>query len=415
MRVLFVSQEFPPETAWGGIGTYVANISRVLSARGLDVHVLSVATGQPPTTSQADGVTVHRFPLPGHDRPQHRLPEAWSRLWLSVTVSRLLDTFRPMPSLIECPDWKAEGFALALRGKFPLAVRLHSTARQLFPYSGQGRQLLGLDGRLAFWLEEATVRRANVVLSPRGNFADVAGWMGLDERAAHLIPPVVPLPEQVPYPESSASPRVTFVGRLEPRKAPDVVLTAMPGVLAAAPDTKFVFVGRDIGDEAAPSSSASLRREAERLGVADALELRGQLGWDGVLEELRRARVCVFPSRWECFPNVAAEAAAIGRPLVVSSITGFQELVQDGVTGRVLSSDEPRAWSAAIAELLLDRDRGRTFGEAGAALVRRVADPAKLADRTIVAYEDAINRWRRGQRAGRELKARRTGFHAPSR
>ena len=43
MKVLFVSQELPPETGWGGIGTYVSMISRALAERGVEVHVLSVA------------------------------------------------------------------------------------------------------------------------------------------------------------------------------------------------------------------------------------------------------------------------------------------------------------------------------------------------------------------------------------
>jgi glycogen(starch) synthase len=174
--------------------------------------------------------------------------------------------------------------------------------------------------------------------------------------------------------------------------------------LAGYPRTRFVFVGRDIGDPARPSSSASLRKEAERLGIASAVEFPGELPWEGVLEELRRASVCVFPSRWECFPNVAAEAAAIGRPVVASSIPGFQELVQDGVTGRVVATDDGAAWAAAIVELLSDRDRARTLGGAASSLVHRVADPERIADATIAAYEDAIERWQRGQRAGRPRK-----------
>ncbi len=404
MRVLFVSQEFPPETAWGGIGTYVARTSRRLNERGLEVHVLSVARRQPVSSSEVDGVHVHRFPLAERGQLEERLPEVGVRLAVSAAVGRLVNTLNPGPDVIECPDWNAEGLRLALRRRFPLVTRLHSTARQLFEYSGQGQRAHGLDGLLACRLEEASVRRSNVVLSTRGNLAQWSTWTSFDERAVHITPHIVPLPAQLAYPDSSEPPRVTFVGRLEPRKAPEVLLGAAPRVLAAIPNAKFVFIGRDIGDPARPCSSISLRKEAGRLGIAGSVEFLGELGWESVLEELRRASLCAFPSRWECFPNVAAEAAAVGRPMVVSSIPGFQDLVEDGVTGRVVSGDGAEAWASAITELLSDRDRARGFGEAGSALVRRVVDPDRIADATIEAYANAIERFRRGERAGRRGK-----------
>jgi glycosyltransferase involved in cell wall biosynthesis len=182
-----------------------------------------------------------------------------------------------------------------------------------------------------------------------------------------------------------------------------VVLRAAPKVLAVAPRARFVFVGRDVGDPAAPPSSTWLRTEAERLGVAHAVELRGWLDWGGVADELRRASVCVFPSRWECFPNVAAEAAAIGRPVVVSSAPAFRELMEDNVTGRVASSEDAGDWATAITDLLLNPERARAFGEAGSALIRRVSDPARLVDLALAAYEHAVERWRNGQRVGRRV------------
>ncbi len=406
MRVLFVSQELPPETGWGGIGTYVETMSRTLADKGVEVHVLSVVEGQPTTRRTLDGVTVHRFPLPRARGPAELAPESWHRLALPATVARLIGTLPAAPTVVECPDWSAEGLGLALTRRVPLVVRLHSSARQLFPYTGQGLSCFGLDGKLAIRLEEATLRRANVVASPRSNLEQVQTWMHLDEDALHAIPNAVRLPPYHPYPNGGER-RVVFVGRLETRKAPDILLRAAPKVLAAAPDTRFVFIGRDAGDPDAAPASAWLKREAERLGIGPAVEFRGELDWNGVAEELGRASVCAFPSRWECFPNVAAEASAVGRPVVVSSIPAFGEMVQDGTTGRVAASDRPDDWAQSISELLLDPARAEAFGDAGSAHIRRVSDPARLADLALAAYEHAIERWRRRQRAGRRALASR--------
>lgn len=400
MRVLLVSQEVPPETGWGGIGTYVACGARALASRGHEVHVLSVVEGQAASSRTIDGVTIHRRPLIVVRRPARIAPQAWPRLWLSLAVAHFVERMRPAPDVVECPDWKAEGLGLSYRGRFPLVVRLHSTARQIFQYSRQGQELSGADGQLAMWFEETAVRRANVVVSTRSNFEAGALSMRLDERAAHFIAPSVRLPDQRPHPPAGWPPRVVYVGRLEPRKAPDVLLQAVPHVLTRIPEARFVFVGRTVGDEGAPSSGTSLQREADRLDVGHAVEFRGGLDWHGVAEEVTRASVCAFPSRWECFPNVVAEAAALGRPVVASSIYGHREMVQDGVTGALVPHEAPEAWADAIVAMLADRERARALGEAGARLIRKLTDPDLLVGQVIRSYEHAIERFNRGERAG---------------
>jgi glycosyltransferase involved in cell wall biosynthesis len=398
MRVLFVSQEFPPETGWGGIGTYVDVLSEALVAKGVDVHVLSVVDRQAARTYRVGGVTVHRRPLP-HLRGAHRpAPEVWWRAWLALHVYRLIKRLGIAPDVVECPEWMAEGLALGVRGELPLVVRLHSTARQVFLYSGQGAQLRGCDGRLAMWLEESSARRANLVVSTRSNLDEVAGPMHLDPAALRAIPYPVRLLRPTPMPDARP-PQVTFVGRLEPRKAPEVVLRAAPAVLERQPEVKFTFVGRDGVAPGLFPSAQWLTGEAERLGISHAVELTGQLDRGALNEQLERATVCAFPSRWESFGNVLAEASSVGRPVVASAIPPFRELVEDGVTGRLAPLDDPAAWSDALLEILSDAGRARAMGEAGAERIAGISAPERVAELTLAAHEQAIDRWRRGLRA----------------
>jgi glycosyltransferase involved in cell wall biosynthesis len=400
MRILFVSQEMPPETGWGGIGTYVDVLSEALAGKGVPVDVLSAVHEQPASRVRIGGVTVYRCALPPVHRPAVHAPESWRRLLLAVSVARLIDWLGLEPDVVECPEWMAEGLWLGLRGQLPLVVRLHSTARQIFQFSGQGGALHGLDGRIAKGLEETSARRANVVISTRANLDEVKGWMRLDESALHAIPYPVRLPQASPMP-TDGPPQVTFVGRFEPRKAPEVVLRAAPKVLEAVPDARFTFVGRDMVDVGAMPSTQWMRQEADRLGVAHAVSFTGQLDRDGVDDQLRRSTVCAFPSKWESFGNVVAEASAVGRPVVVSDIGAFRELVQDGATGRVVASDDVDAWVAALVELLGDRERARSMGEAGSKHIVGLSDPVRVAEKTLAAHEHAIDRFRRSQRAGR--------------
>jgi glycosyltransferase involved in cell wall biosynthesis len=400
MRVLFVSQEFPPETGWGGIGTYIDVISHSLAEKGVDVHVLSIVDKQAVSTREVGGVTVHRLPLPPVYRPARYAPESWRRIWLAWTVARMVPQLALQASVVECPEWMAEGLGVALRGSVPLVVRLHSSARQLFPFTRQGKQCFGADGRLAARLEEISARKANVVVSTPSNLAEVAGRLRLDERALCAISYPVRLPPPIPMLDDGA-PRVSFLGRFEARKAPEIVLRAAPKVIAAVPDARFAFVGRDVNEPGAPSSAQWLRREAERLGVAHAVEVQERFGRDVVLDELRRATVCAVPSRWESFGYAVAEASAVGRPVVVSPIPPFRDLVKDGVTGRIAPLEDSDAWAGALIDLLQDRERARSMGQAGAAHVTRISDPDRVTDEVRAAHELACARWRRGERAGR--------------
>lgn len=399
MKILFVSQEMPPETGWGGIGTYVDVLSEALAAKGAEVHVLSVVDGQRPSRVQNRGVTVHRAGLPRERRLPVSAKDSWHRIRLASSVMRLVSWLDLDPDVVECPEWMAEGLGLGLERRHPLVVRLHSTARQVFPLGGLGQDLHGFDGKIAAWLEETSARRANVVISTRANLDAVKSFMRLDERALHAIPYPVRLPEASPVP-SDGPPRVTFVGRLEARKGPDVLVRAAPKVVAAVPDARFTFVGRDVLPPGLMPSSQWLRKEAARLGVADAVEFTGGLDRAGVDEQLRRATVCAFPSRWESFGNVVAEASAAGRPVVVSDIAPFHDVVDGGVTGRMVALDDTDGWAEALVKLLRDRDLARALGDAGAAHVAGISDPARVADLTLTAYQHAIERWKSSSRAG---------------
>jgi glycosyltransferase involved in cell wall biosynthesis len=399
MRVLFVSQEMPPHTGWGGIGTYVDVLGEALAGQGVDVHVLSVVDGQRRSCERHGGVTVHRVAPPAMQRPGHYLPETWRRLVLAASVARMVPRLGIDPDVIECPEWMAEGLALGLRNRCPLVVRLHSSARQLFPYTGQGRAWRGLDGRIAAALEEASARRAHVVVSTRSNLDEVSGWMRLDPGAVHAIPYPVRLPPLRPL-TVDAPPRVVFVGRLEPRKGPEIVLRAAPRVLAAHPQARFHFVGRDVVAPGAMPSKAWLRAESKRLGIEHAVHLTGQLDPAGVRRELEQATVCAFPSRWESFGNVVAEASAVGRPVVVSPIAPFRELVRAGETGVFAPLGDPEAWADALVDVLADRSRARAMGQAGAAHVAQISAPARVGELARAAHEHAQARWRAGARAG---------------
>lgn len=385
MRVLLTSQEMPPETGWGGIGTYVATLAPALAAAGAEVRVLSVVRGQEPSDREYRGVVVHRRSLrrpPGVARLT-RLPEAWERLSLAVAVDREARRLEFAPDVIEAPEWRAEGMVAARRRRPAVVVRLHSAAQQLFPFVGRP----SLDSRLAIRLERLGIEGADLVVSTGSNLAE------LQSMNTRRMPPTRAIALPVPLVDDGGAPpdepRVVFVGRLERRKGPELLLAAVPAVLDAVPQARFAFVGADTGR--APGSYLEImRRQARELGVEHAVEFCGHLPHERVLEQIRGSSVCAFPSRQETFGYGAAEAAALGRPVVASSIPPYVELFgEDGGAARLVPVEDVVAWATAIKALLRQPREARALGDAGRGRVAERCSPHRIAAEMLAAYQYA--------------------------
>jgi glycosyltransferase involved in cell wall biosynthesis len=158
--------------------------------------------------------------------------------------------------------------------------------------------------------------------------------------------------------EQAKRPLVASAGRLETERRFDVLLRAMPGVLKRLPECRFVIAGSG-------SAEGGLKRLAARLGVEHALTWTGWLkSIDPVLTE---SHVYVNPWPWEGFGMATAEAIAFGLPVIAVRSGASIELVEDGVTGRVVAPEDPEALADAISELIEDRSRAAAMGERGRA------------------------------------------------
>jgi glycosyltransferase involved in cell wall biosynthesis len=401
MRVLLVTQEYPPETRWGGIGTYAGILAPALAAAGAEVHVLSVVRGQDRRTTAAHGVQVHRAPViapPGVGRLSGH-PETWRRLTIAANVAReqrrLEHDLGVTFDVAECPEWNAEGLLLGRRRALPVVVRMHSAASQVFPFLGP----IGPDERRAIRIEDDAISRATLVTGTHAQIAYVRARLGLpDAQLREITLPVQPV-QALPLP--SGAPVICFAGRFEHRKAPETLVRALPAVRAELPDVRLVLVGRDCARPGIASSVTWLANLASDLGVGAAIEIID--GWStsgGVARAIASATVCAAPSRWESFGYVAAEAAALGRPIAASALPGFSDIVVDHETGRLVPLDDIAAWSETLVQMLRDRERCAAMGAAAAARVATECAPDRVAMLTLAAYEAAIARF-----AGRRVEA----------
>lgn len=152
---------------------------------------------------------------------------------------------------------------------------------------------------------------------------------------------------------------VLFIGQLVPRKGYDLLARAMPAVLRAVPEARFVFVSHN------RSGEAELLHLVAEGGVAERMELLGRVSEEEKLRLLREAAVVAAPSRYEGFGIPLIEAMAAGAPVVTTDVTACNEVIAHERNGLLVPYGDVDALAAAIVRLLRDRDLARRLAAAG--------------------------------------------------
>lgn len=179
-------------------------------------------------------------------------------------------------------------------------------------------------------------------------------------------------------------PTVAFVGRIQPLKAPDVLLRAA----AKLPGVRIVIAGGPSGSGlAAPDG---LLRLADDLGISDRVTFLPPQSRDNLVKVYRAADLVAVPSYSESFGLVAVEAQACGTPVAAAAVGGLPVAVRDGVSGALVPDHDPDHWAAVLGDLL-GQDRARR-DEMGAAAVRHAATFSwdHTVDSLLEAYRRAI-------------------------
>ena len=196
-------------------------------------------------------------------------------------------------------------------------------------------------------------RRADVVLADSAAVAE-----RLRGLRAHVVGcPIDPEPRLVtpPWPPGD-QPVVGYVGRIERRKGVMDLVSAAHRIRAAG--NRVVLVGDD------PYGS-----DPEYFGQVRSSHNVEHYGWvDGAAGLMPALDVLVVPSHQEPFGTVLAEAMNAGTPVVATRVGGLAEVVDDGVTGRLVAPGDPEALAAAVLEVLASRE---AMGAAGRERAKR--------------------------------------------
>ena len=193
-----------------------------------------------------------------------------------------------------------------------------------------------------------------------------------------------------------------FAGRIQPLKAPDVLLYTAAELLRRDPERyrelRVLIIGGPSGTGKA--TPHHLTRLARRLGVAERVDFVPPVGQDRLARYFRAADLVVVPSYNESFGLVAIEAQACGTPVVAAAVGGLGTAVSHGETGLLVSGHDPVDYAAACAELLEHPERLAGMRVQARRHAARFGW-GQTARRTLEVYDDAINeRWHAHPRVG---------------
>ncbi|WP_308123642.1 D-inositol-3-phosphate glycosyltransferase [Modestobacter marinus] len=353
----------------GGLNVYVVEVSRRLAERGIAVDVFTRATSseQPPVVEMSPGVTVrHVSAGPFEGLGKNELPAQMC----AFTAAVLREEAQHEPGhfdIVHSHYWLSGqvGYLARDRWGVPLVHSAHTLAKVKNAALAEGDEP---EPRARVIGEEQVVAEADRLVANTAEEArQLVDFYGADPRRTLVIPPGVDLRTFRPGDQQRARERIgvaadavvlLFVGRIQPLKAPDMLLHAAARMLAddpaLRPRLQVLVVGAPSGSGLAEPQR--LQELAAHLGVTDVVRFLPPQPPAQLADHYRAADVAVVPSHNESFGLVALEAQACGTPVVAAEVGGLHTAVADGVSGLLVARRDPAEYAAAITRVLERRE-----------------------------------------------------------
>lgn len=355
----------------GGLNVYVMETARRLASAGVEVEVFTraVSSATTQTLEVEPGVRVtHLRAGPFEELPKEDLPAqmcAFSAELLRAEASRPAGWF----DLIHSHYWLSGhvGWLASERWDVPLVHSMHTMAKVKNAELAAGDRP---EPQVRVVGEQQVVDHASRLIANTGDEArQLMDLYSAPASAIDVIHPGVDLEAFIPADRSAARAALgvredahvlLFVGRIQPLKAPDVLLHAAAKMIDDEPNLRdrllVVVCGGPSGTgRERPTELVEL---AERLGIADVVRFEPPSDRGRLADWYRAADATVVPSYSESFGLVAVESQACGTPVVAASVGGLRTAVADGRSGLLVPGHDPSAWAASLRRMLTpERDR----------------------------------------------------------
>jgi D-inositol-3-phosphate glycosyltransferase len=346
----------------GGLNVYVLELSRRLADAGIEVDLFTRRTSPDlaSTVDYADGITVRHLDVgPAAPVAKEHLAEL-----VPAFAGALAEADERAYDLIHSHYWLSGRAAMlaSRRWDVPLVHSMHTTARMKNLTLAAGDRA---EPRSRVLGEEFIAANADLlVANTDAEAAHLVSAYGADAGRVTVVHPGANLSTFRPDPLARRvlgladdAIVLAFVGRLQPLKAPDVLLRAVAVMLARDPALRSRLVVPVIGGPSGAGSTESVSKLAAELGIADVVRLLPPVAHTELAHWYAAATLVAVPSHSETFGLVALEAQAAGTPVVAASVGGLRTAVRDGISGLLVDGHAPEAWAYALTRAIAQRDR----------------------------------------------------------
>ena len=389
MRVALLTREYPPEV-YGGAGVHVEYLSEHLAPL-VDLGVYCFGKQRESPLVRA---AFEPWEAIGSGRPHDAALK-------TLSVDLLMAAAVEGADVVHTHTWYANfaGHLARLLYDIPHVATTHS----LEPHRPWKAEQLGGGYAVSSFCERTALEAADAVIAVSEAMRDdvLGTYPAIHPDRVVVIHNGVDTDEFVPDHHTDALPAlgidpgrpyVTFVGRITRQKGIDLLLTAAERfdpetqlvLLPSAPDTP------EVGEEMRARAKALAER---RTGV---LWIEQVLPRPKLVQVLSNSVVAICPSVYEPFGLVNVEAMACGVPVVAANVGGIPEVVEDGVTGLLVSltPGNPSAFesdlAAAINGLVRDKALAETLGRAGRQRVEERFGWGAVADQLVDLYRQLV-------------------------
>jgi glycosyltransferase involved in cell wall biosynthesis len=389
LRIAFATPEFVTEDHFdGGLSNYINRVSKALAQRGHDVHVITLSTKNEDAFDH-EGVLVHRvMPKRGWYRFNRLTGSSLTTTlhWLNFstqTYRKLKQLHRRQPfHLIQYPNYSSCGlFSIPLL-RAAHVVRVSSHQSQWNDAAGVKRDF---DSTVVGLLESLQYKLTRNIHAPSRATQQTLRDARLLRTPFYLETGTL---DSAVYDRFLRDKRyVLFFGRFQLHKGIHVLVRALPRFLSHCPDAHVALVGRDMETPLA-SSMASFAR-AQCNGFGERLIIVEKLPHSQLYPVIAGAQLVVLPSLIDNLPNACLEAMGLGKVVIGTEGTSFEELITDGVNGFLVQPDDPEALADKMIAAWTD-DRVAAMSAAAKEKVTEFA-PEKTIPSLLSYYSEVLS------------------------
>lgn len=405
MNILFISNEYPPQTGYGGIGTYTFHVSLQLTQMGHNVHVIAAQNSGTEESCVINGVMVHRifpqnYPLakgkfffPVRKVCYKLFPHTLVRLsWINAVQKKVQWLFENgcQFDIIEYPECGAEGFKVNCNESCAKIARLHTPWEIVRKYDLLPEPLG--DKFLLPLMERLSVSSAHGISTPSYALSKLmeSRWK---LKNISVIPNPIPVKT---FPQSSGTGWI-YTGRIERRKGVHILVKAYNKICEKYDPPPLKIIGREYGILPDNTSYGDcIRKLISESKFSNKIEWIDHCEHEQLKIFLSESSVAFFPSLWENFPYSCLEAMASGVAVVVSDCGGFPEIVEHRKDGLIVKTNCINSWENAMELLITNNGLVQNLQQNGYKKVLEKFDSVEICKKMESFYFEILRRKKHG-------------------